>query len=105
MSAHALHLLQASLVYVNTRMVQSVLSEPGWATRLSERDYHGLTPLIYSPSIRMAGSMLTWTSGSTLGRWPPDLCVTKGYTLRRQAGMSQMNGQPLIVTVSGCKPP
>ncbi|RLK07292.1 Tn3 family transposase [Ruegeria conchae] len=47
-SAHALHLLQASLVYVNTRMVQSVLSEPGWATRLSERDYHGLTPLIYS---------------------------------------------------------
>lgn len=47
-SAHALHLLQASLVYVNTRMVQSVLSESAWATRLSERDYHGLSPLIYS---------------------------------------------------------
>lgn len=47
-SAHALHLLQASLVYVNTRMVQSVLSEPSWANRLSDRDYRGLTPLIYS---------------------------------------------------------
>ena len=47
-SAHALHLLQASLVYVNTRMIQSVLSDPGWAARLSKRDYHGLSPLIYS---------------------------------------------------------
>lgn len=47
-SAHALHLLQASMVYVNTRMVQSVLSEPNWTNRLSERDYRGLSPLIYS---------------------------------------------------------
>lgn len=46
-SANALHLLQASLVYVNTRMVQSVLSDPTWAGRLSERDYRGLSPLIY----------------------------------------------------------
>ena len=47
-SAHALHLLQASLVYVNTRMMQSVLAEPIWATRLTERDYNGLSPLIYA---------------------------------------------------------
>lgn len=47
-SAHALHLLQASLVYVNTRMMQSVLAEPIWATRLTDRDYRGLSPLIYS---------------------------------------------------------
>ena len=46
-SAHALHLLQASLVYVNTRMVQSVLSDPAWAGRLSPEDYRGLSPLIY----------------------------------------------------------
>ena len=46
-NAAALHLLQASLVYVNTRMIQSVLSDPGWAARLSKRDYHGLSPLIY----------------------------------------------------------
>jgi len=44
----SLHLLQASLVYVNTRMMQSVLSEPQWATRLTPEDYRGLTPLIYS---------------------------------------------------------
>lgn len=47
-SAHALHLLQASLVYVNTRMMQSVLAEPIWATRLTDRDYNGLSPLIYA---------------------------------------------------------
>ncbi len=46
-SAHALHLLQTSLVYVNTRMVQSVLSEPEWISRLSERDLQGLSPLFY----------------------------------------------------------
>ncbi|TIX20871.1 Tn3 family transposase, partial [Mesorhizobium sp.] len=41
-------LLQASLVYVNTRMMQSVLSEPKWSARLAPADYRGLTPLIYS---------------------------------------------------------
>lgn len=46
-AAQALHLLQASLVYVNTRMVQTVLSEPGWANRLTADDYRGLSPLIY----------------------------------------------------------
>lgn len=33
--ALALHLLQASLVYVNTRMLQTVLVEPKWAGRLA----------------------------------------------------------------------
>lgn len=46
-SAHALHLLQASLVYVNTRMIQSVLADSAWTGTLSERDYRGLSPLIY----------------------------------------------------------
>jgi TnpA family transposase len=46
-AALALHLLQASLVYVNTRMMQSVLSEPHWAGRLTAVDYRGLNPLIY----------------------------------------------------------
>jgi TnpA family transposase len=46
-SVLALHLLQASLVYVNTRMMQSVLAEPKWSTRLTPDDYRGLTPLIY----------------------------------------------------------
>ncbi len=47
-SVLALHLLQASLVYVNTRMMQSVLSEPKWSARLTPEDYRGLTPLIYA---------------------------------------------------------
>jgi len=47
-SVHALHLLQASLVYVNTQMMQSVLAEPKWANRLTPEDYRGLNPLIYS---------------------------------------------------------
>lgn len=47
-SALALQLVQASMVYVNTRMVQSVLSDPDWQDRLSPEDYRGLTPLIYA---------------------------------------------------------
>ena len=46
-AAHALHLLQSSLVYVNTRMVQSVLRNPDVVARLSPEDYRGLSPLIY----------------------------------------------------------
>ena len=46
-AAHALHLLQSSLVYVNTRMVQSVLRNPNVVARLSPEDYRGLSPLIY----------------------------------------------------------
>src|SRR3546814_2841855 len=37
-----------SLVYVNTRMLQTVLVEPKWAGRMTPEDYRGLTPLIYS---------------------------------------------------------
>ncbi|WP_156121899.1 Tn3 family transposase [Halocynthiibacter namhaensis] len=46
-AVHALHLLQSSLVYVNTRMVQSVLRNPDVVARLSPEDYRGLSPLIY----------------------------------------------------------
>jgi len=44
----ALHLLQISLVYVNTLMVQEVLAEGEWMKRLTKEDYRGLTPLFYS---------------------------------------------------------
>ncbi|WP_315860902.1 Tn3 family transposase [Rhizobium leguminosarum] len=47
-SALALHLLQVSLVYVDTRMLQTVLVEPKWAGRMTLEDYRSLTPLIYS---------------------------------------------------------
>jgi TnpA family transposase len=42
-----LHLLQISLVYVNTLMIQEVLGERGWRQRLTPTDLRALTPLIY----------------------------------------------------------
>lgn len=44
----SLHLLQASLVYVNTLMLQRILAEPIWFNRMQPEDLRGLTPLIYS---------------------------------------------------------
>jgi TnpA family transposase len=43
----SMHLLQACLVYVNTLMVQEVLSEPTWYDRMKKEDWRGLTPLFY----------------------------------------------------------
>lgn len=43
----SLHLLQISLVYVNTLLIQEVLSEPGWRSRMKEADWRGPSPLIY----------------------------------------------------------
>jgi TnpA family transposase len=44
----ALHLLQSSLVYVNTLMLQRVLAEPAWLAGMTTDDLRGLTPLLYS---------------------------------------------------------
>ena len=41
-----LHLLQASMVYINTLMIQQVLKEPGWAGQMTPRDLAALSPLI-----------------------------------------------------------
>lgn len=43
----ALHLLQISLVYINTLMLQQVLSEAAWSKGLTTNDQRALTPLIY----------------------------------------------------------
>jgi TnpA family transposase len=43
----ALHLLQNSLVYINTLMLQQVLVEKAWENRLTDEDLRGLTPLFY----------------------------------------------------------
>jgi TnpA family transposase len=47
-SALSLHLLQNSLVYVNTLMLQQVLAQPNWYDQMTEADWRGLTPLFYS---------------------------------------------------------
>jgi TnpA family transposase len=41
----SLHLLQVSLVHVNTLMIQQVLAEPEWQNRLTEVDLRALSPL------------------------------------------------------------
>jgi TnpA family transposase len=42
-----LHLLQNSLVYVNTLMLQSVLSHPQWEGKLTKEDKRAITALFY----------------------------------------------------------
>ncbi len=44
----ALHLLQSSLVHINTLLLQGVLAEPAWAKKLSGEDRRGLTALFWS---------------------------------------------------------
>lgn len=44
----ALHLLQNCLVYVNTLMLQRVLTEPEWQARMTAEDHRGLTPAIHA---------------------------------------------------------
>jgi len=46
-SALSLHLLQNSLVYVNTLMLQQILAQPSWQQRMTDRDWQGLTPLFW----------------------------------------------------------
>ena len=41
-----LHLLQASLVYINTLMIQQVLDDARWLDRMTSRDLAALSPLL-----------------------------------------------------------
>lgn len=42
----ALHLLQAALVLINSRLVDRVLDETGWAALMNDTDRRGLSPLV-----------------------------------------------------------
>lgn len=44
----SLHLLQNCLVYINTLMLQNVLSEKTWFDKTTTEDFRALTPLIYT---------------------------------------------------------
>jgi hypothetical protein len=44
----ALHLLQSALVYLNTLLIQRVVAERSWATRLTGEDRRGLSPLFWT---------------------------------------------------------
>ena len=43
----SLHLLQISLVYINTLMIQQVLSQPQWMKLMTKLDLRALSPLIW----------------------------------------------------------
>lgn len=47
-SALALHLLQSCLIYINTLMIQQILSEPEWMSKMQAEDFRALTPLIWN---------------------------------------------------------
>jgi TnpA family transposase len=44
----SLHLMQISMVYINTLMIQEVLAEKEWFDKMEVEDFRALTPLIYS---------------------------------------------------------
>jgi TnpA family transposase len=44
----SLHLLQISLVYINTLMIQQVFTDQAWWERMKPDDLRALTPLIYA---------------------------------------------------------
>ena len=48
LSVLCLHLLQISLVYINTLMIQSVLAEPAWMEQMVKEDLRALSPLIWA---------------------------------------------------------
>jgi TnpA family transposase len=48
LSVLSLHLLQLCLVYVNTLMIQHVLSDKSWRNKMTSADLRALSPLIYS---------------------------------------------------------
>ena len=48
LSVLCLRILQAALVYINTSLLQEVLTEPAWHTILTPEDRRGLTPMFWS---------------------------------------------------------
>ena len=48
LSILSLHLLQASLVYINTLMLQKVLQSNNWMNRLTVEDKRAISPLFYA---------------------------------------------------------
>lgn len=46
LSVVCLHLLEICMVYINTLMIQQILSEPEWKNRLTPEDKRALSPLI-----------------------------------------------------------
>jgi TnpA family transposase len=44
----ALYLLQSSLVFINTQLLQAVLRDPKWSGKLTDEDRRALSPLFWA---------------------------------------------------------
>jgi hypothetical protein len=44
----SLHLLQSCLVFINTLLIQRVLSEPQWRQKFTVADFRAVTPMIHA---------------------------------------------------------
>ena len=47
LSMLCLHLLQVSMVYINTLMLQQVIKESGWLSKMTVEDKRAISPLLY----------------------------------------------------------
>ncbi len=72
----ALHLLQSSLVYMNTLLLQRVLEDGHWLERLTDADRGGLTPLFWTHVNPYGHYDSTWTAAWTSSQRPPDARIT-----------------------------
>ncbi|GAA3796502.1 Tn3 family transposase [Streptomyces chiangmaiensis] len=97
----ALHLLQSSLVHINTLLLQRVLAEPAWAKKLSDEDRRGLTALFWSNINRTAPSASTWTNGSTSDCQSPSRIRAPPRPLRQ---LQAEDDRPLRVARGECSP-
>jgi Tn3 transposase DDE domain len=86
----ALHLLQSALVHINTMLLQRILSEPAWSTRLSEADRRALTPLF-------------WTHVNPYGKFTLDMDTQLDLDQPHQA--SQRPSLPLVTRTRALGPP
>ncbi|SPF54576.1 transposase (fragment) [Candidatus Desulfosporosinus infrequens] len=48
LSVLSLHLLENCLVYINTLMLQNILSNPKWFNLMTAEDFRAITPLVYT---------------------------------------------------------
>ena len=94
----ALHLLQNAMVYINTLMIQRVLSEKEWRGRMTAEDFRGLMPLIYG-HISPYGTFLL-DMASRLNLEPPVITLptrdgqdrSKAHRQAERAPQSPRNG-------------
>jgi TnpA family transposase len=48
LSVLCLHLLQVSMVYINTMLIQEVLSDPAWKSRMTPTDWRAMSAMIHA---------------------------------------------------------